>query len=64
MTIKKLAFPAAGVLAAACRCALVGLRGGDDAGSSIEGQVQNFVVGDRPGPDANGEAMSGKVSLA
>lgn len=67
MTIKKLALPAAGILVAAVVVVLlVGLPGGDDAaGLKIEGQVQNFAVGDRPGPDAEWlTGDGGKVSLA
>ena len=67
MTIKKLALPAGGVLAAAVIIVLlVGLRGGEDAsGLRIEGQVQNFLVGDRPGPDTQWRSDDGaKVSLA
>ncbi len=67
MTIKKLALPAAGILVAAVVVVLlVGLPGGDDAaGLKIEGQVQNFAVGDRPGPDTEWRTGDGgKVSLA
>jgi thiol-disulfide isomerase/thioredoxin len=66
MPIKKLAFPAAGVLAAAIVVVLlVGLRDGDGTtGLRIEGQVQNFVVGDRPRPDAQWRNENGnRVSL-
>lgn len=67
MSIKKLAFPAAGILAAAVVVVLlVGLPSGDDRSDlRIEGQVQNFIVNERPGPDTEWRSGDGaKVSLA
>jgi thiol-disulfide isomerase/thioredoxin len=67
MAIKKLALPVGGILAAAIIVVfLVGSRGGDDASSfRVEGQVQNFLLGNRPGPDAQWRSGEGaKVSLA
>jgi thiol-disulfide isomerase/thioredoxin len=67
MAIKKLALPVGGILAATIIVVfLVGSRGGDDASSfRVEGQVQNFLLGNRPGPDAQWRSGEGaKVSLA
>ena len=67
MTIKKLVLPVGGILAAAVIVVfLVSSRSGDDASSlRAEGQVRNFLVGDRPGPDTQWRSGEGaKVSLA
>ena len=67
MTMKKLVLPVGGILAAAVIVVLlVGSHSGDDASSlRVEGQVQNFLVGDRPVPDAEWRSGEGaKVSLA
>ncbi|MDA0367438.1 MAG: TlpA disulfide reductase family protein [Proteobacteria bacterium] len=68
MAIKKLVWPAAGILAAAVAVVLfVGLKPGSEnsGGPRIEGQVQNFSVANRPTEaTAWRDGQGGKVSLA
>ncbi|MEQ8246231.1 MAG: TlpA disulfide reductase family protein [Alphaproteobacteria bacterium] len=68
MALKKLAFPAGGILAAAVAIVLyLGLQPGPKtgAGPRVEGQVQHFVLAPRPTPQTEWrDATGGKVSLA
>ena len=67
MRIKKLVILLGGTLAAAVAVIfLVGSHDGDEfSGLRIEGQMQNFLLGDRPGPDTRWRRLEGaRVSLA